>query len=263
MSPSTSEAAAGAVRLTIEGAIARITFDRPAARNAMTFPMYEQLAAACATIAAEPSIRLAVLRGAGGKAFVAGTDIEQFRAFRSGDDAVAYERRIESYIGGLEALPVPTLAVIEGWAVGGGMAIANACDLRIAAAGARFGVPIARTLGNALSTANLQRLAATLGPAMVKRMLMLAETPTAEEMPARYVEVVDPAELDARVEATCRRLLDHAPITLRVTKEALRRVALEPRPDGSDLVRAAYGSADFREGIEAFLARRPPQWRGE
>lgn len=263
MSLATSEPAAGTVRLAIDGAIARITFDRPHARNAMTFPMYEQLAEACARIGADPAIRLAVLRGAGGKAFVAGTDIEQFRAFRSGDDAVAYERKIESYIGGLEALPIPTLAVIEGWAVGGGMAIANACDLRIAAVGARFGVPIARTLGNALSAANLRRLSATLGPAMVKRMLMLAEMPAAEEMPPGYAEVVAPEELDAKVEATCRRLLEHAPITLRATKEALRRVALDPRAEGSDLIRAAYGSADFREGIEAFLGHRPPRWRGE
>ncbi|CAA0097120.1 Short-chain-enoyl-CoA hydratase [Starkeya nomas] len=252
----------GTVRFTKDGAVARLVFDRPSARNAMTWRMYEELAAACAAIAADPSIRVAVLRGAGGKAFVAGTDIEQFRAFSSGNDGIAYEEKVEHYVGGLEALPVPTVAVVEGWAVGGGMALANACDFRVATPGARFGVPIARTLGNCLSASNVQRLAATLGVSMVKRMLLLAETPVAEELPPGYVSIVPAEEIDAKVEELCARLAGHAPITLRVTKEILRRLARDPHAADSDLVRETYGSADFREGVEAFLAKRPPNWRG-
>ena len=252
----------GRVHLTLEGPVARITFDRPAARNAMTWRMYEELAAACAALTRNGDIRVAVLRGAGGKAFVAGTDIEQFRTFTSGEDGIAYEQRIETYVAALQALPIPTIAVIEGWAVGGGMAIANACDIRIATPGARFGVPIARTLGNCLSAANLRRLTATLGAAMVTRMMLLAETPTAEEMPPGYVSVVGAAKIEAHIAGLCETIAGHAPITMRVTKETLRRLQTDPDTADDDLIRTVYGSQDFREGVTAFLAKRPPRWQG-
>lgn len=253
---------AGRIHLELDGPVARITFDRPAARNAMTWRMYEELAVACAALARNSDIRVAVLRGAGGKAFVAGTDIEQFRAFTSGEDGITYEQRIDSYIAALQALPIPTIAVVEGWAVGGGMAIANACDIRIATPGARFGVPIARTLGNCLSAANLRRLTATLGAAMVTRMMLLAEMPMAEEMPPGYVSVVDAAGLDAHIAGLCETITAHAPITMRVSKEALRRLQTDPAAADEDLIRAAYGSEDFGEGVAAFTAKRPPHWRG-
>lgn len=256
-------AAEGAVRLDVEGAIARITFDRPAARNAMTWRMYEELAQACQSIATSRGIRVAVLRGAGGQAFVAGTDIEQFRSFSLGEDGIGYEEKVESHVGALESLPIPTIAVVEGWAVGGGMVLANACDFRLATPGSRFGVPIARTLGNCLSAANLRRLTATLGVGLVKRMLLLAEMPRAEELPDGYVSVIAPEEIDSRVAEMCARLSGHAPITLRATKEMLRRLSHQPSVRDADLIREAYGSADFREGIDAFLAKRPPNWRGE
>jgi enoyl-CoA hydratase len=258
--PDDSARLQGAVRLVIDGAVARVTFDRPQARNAMTFAMYEDLAVACAEIETESAARVAVLRGAGGAAFVAGTDIEQFREFSSGADGVAYERKVDGYIGALERLSIPTIAVVEGWAVGGGMALANACDFRVATPGARFGVPIARTLGNCLSVATLRRLSDTLGPALVKRMLMLAETPTAEDMPTGYVTVA--TDVDAVVDEMCARLASHAPLTLKAAKEALRRVSLDPKADDVDLIEKIYGSADFQEGVEAFLSKRPPAWSG-
>ncbi|PTQ13031.1 enoyl-CoA hydratase [Sphingomonas oleivorans] len=254
----------GRVTLRVEGHVAHILFDRPSARNAMTWAMYDALAKACAEIDARPDIRVAVLRGAGGKAFVAGTDIAQFRAFSSADDGIAYEARIDSFVAALEQLRVPTIAVVEGYAVGGGLAIANACDIRIAATGARFGVPIARTLGNCLSAANLRRLCATLGLSWVKRMLLLAEMPAAEALlPIGYLEVVvPPEELDAEVARLCDRLVGHAPISMRATRETLLRLVHGPDADISDLIRACYGSADFHHGVAAFGNKARIDWQG-
>jgi enoyl-CoA hydratase len=255
----------GEVRYARDGDIATVIFDRPAARNAMTWRMYEQLGEACARIRREDGLRVAVFRGAGGKAFIAGTDIAQFQAFRSGDDGIAYEQKMEDTLGGIEALPVPTLAVIEGFAIGGGLAIAAACDLRIATPGSRFGVPIARTLGNCLSIANYARLVAALGASRAKRMLLLAENLSAEDaLAAGFLsEIVQARDLDRRVAELCSRLAQHAPITMRVSKEAIRRLLHAGLPDGDDLVRTCYGSDDFRLGVEAFVDKREPQWTGK
>ena len=254
----------GDVRLVREGDIAKVIFDRPSARNAMTWRMYEQLNAVCREICADASIRVAVFRGAGGKAFVAGTDISQFLTFKSGDDGIAYEHRMETYLEAIEAIPIPTLAVVEGFAIGGGLAIASVCDFRIATPGSRFGVPIARTLGNCLSMTNYARIVAALGPAHAKRMLLLADMITAEEALAGgfVMSLVEPAYIDRRVAEICERLSKNAPITVRVTKEAIRRLLHAGLPDGDDLVRACYGSEDFRHGVRAFVDKREPAWQG-
>jgi len=255
----------GEVRYTRDGQVATVIFDRPAARNAMTWRMYEQLGEACARIRGEDGLRVAVFRGAGGKSFIAGTDIAQFQAFRSGDDGIAYEAKMETYLHAVETLPVPSLAVVEGFAIGGGLAIAAACDLRIATPGARFGVPIARTLGNCLSIANYARLIAALGASRAKRVLLLAENLTAEEALAGgfLSEIVAAPDLDRRVAELTARLAQHAPITMRVSKEAIRRLLHAGLPDGDDLVRACYGSDDFRIGVSAFVEKREPQWTGK
>ena len=255
----------GEVRYSREGPVVTVTFDRPAARNAMTWRMYEQLGEACARIHLEEGARVAVFRGAGGKSFIAGTDIAQFQAFRGGDDGIAYEEKMEGYIGAVETVPVPTLAVIEGFAIGGGLAIAAACDLRIATPGSRFGVPIARTLGNCLSMANYARLVAALGAPRAKRMLLLAENIPADEALAGgfLSEIVETADLERRVAELTSRLAQHAPLTMRVSKEAIRRLLHAGLPDGDDLVRMCYGSNDFRTGIKAFLEKREPQWTGK
>jgi enoyl-CoA hydratase len=162
-------------------------------------------------------------RVAGGRAFVAGTDIAQFRKFADGNDGVAYEATLDRFIDGLERLRVPSIAVVEGFAVGAGLAIANACDVRIAASGAQFGVPIARALGNGLSATNQHRLCSTLGVSWAKRMLLLAEMSTAESLlPTGYMEtVVQQEALDMEVERFCNRLLEHAPLTIAATRETL------------------------------------------
>ena len=254
----------GEVRLVRDGAVATILFDRPQARNAMTWRMYEGLAAACEQLSTDTDVRIAVLRGVGGKAFIAGTDIAQFQEFTTAEQGVAYEVKMESYLAALEALPMPTLAVVEGWAIGGGLAIAACCDLRIATAGTKFGVPIARTLGNCLSIANYARLVAALGLARAKRMLLMAENLLAEDALAAgfLMAVVEPAALDQRIAEICERLKGSAPVTLRVTKEAIRRLQQAGLPNGDDLVRACYGSEDFRAGVRAFVEKRTPQWSG-
>jgi len=254
----------GQVHLHRDGPVATLVFDRPATRNAMTWTMYEALGAHCRALAEDRSVRVVLMRGAGGEAFVSGTDIAQFLAFRDGEDGVAYEHRIDEGITLVEKLPMPTVALVEGWAVGGGLAIATACDFRIATHGARFGVPIAKTLGNTLSIANLARLEAAWGLARVRRMLLLAQMIGAEEALdcGFLLQACAPGELDAAAAALCERLLALAPTTQSVVKEGLRRVVAAHLPEGDDLVRRCYGSRDFREGVEAFTARRPPNWHG-
>ncbi|WP_145145835.1 enoyl-CoA hydratase/isomerase family protein [Roseomonas gilardii] len=260
----TGERDHGKVSFHAESGIAYLVFERPSARNAMTWEMYEQLSECLLRIQEDRTLRLAVLRGAGGSAFIAGTDIAQFTEFTSGADGVAYETRIDSYIAALEAVRVPTIAVVEGMAVGGGLAIANACDLRIATNGAHFGVPIARTLGNCLSIANIRRLIGTLGPSIVRRMLLSAELFRAEDLgPLGYLAaVVTPEELERTVQDICSGLLGHAPITISVTREMIRRLSQDPHAVADDLIRQCYGSEDFQSGVSAFLTKSKPQWRG-
>jgi enoyl-CoA hydratase/carnithine racemase len=255
----------GAVHLEINGPIATITFDRQPERNAMTWAMYGQLGVYCEQLRKETSVRAVIFRGAGGKAFVAGTDIAQFLEFKDGDDGVAYEKQIDVITGMLEALPMPTIALIEGWCVGGGLAIATTCDFRIATPESKLGVPIARTLGNCLSNANLARLTAAFGTQRLKRMLLLAEMIGAEEaLACGFLQSIAPAgELQEQGIALAQRLAALAPVTQAVTKEGLRRLTLHHLPDGEDLVRRTYGSKDFREGVAAFTAKRPPNWTGE
>ncbi|HEY1231423.1 MAG TPA: enoyl-CoA hydratase/isomerase family protein, partial [Ramlibacter sp.] len=254
----------GAVHLHIDGGIASVTFDRPEARNAMTWAMYEALTRICEQVKGDASVRVVRFRGAGGQAFVAGTDIAQFQDFTSGDDGVAYEKRIDACVGLLESLPMPTVAVLEGWAIGGGLAIATACDFRLATPGTKLGVPIARTLGNCLSAANIARLVAALGRPRTERVLLLADLLTVEEAHAAgYVlEIATPDAIDAASDKLCRKLAALAPVTQRVSKQALNRLLHAQLPDIEDLIRACYGSADFREGVQAFVGKRPPAWSG-
>ncbi len=246
-----------------------ITFNRPAARNALTFAMYERLAEICAAQTAAPSLRALVLTGAGEKAFAAGTDIGQFRDFAGPEDAIAYETRLGLVSDTIERCPIPMIAALAGACTGGGAGIAACCDIRIAAANLRFGFPIARTLGNCLSIANIARLCALIGPARVKESIFTARLIAAEE--AKSIGLVseilpDHAALMARAATLARTIADNAPLTLRATKEAVRRVrdgaaAGEAEPD-RDLILMCYLSQDFREGMEAFLGKRPPVWRG-
>lgn len=250
-----------------DGEVARVTFNRPQARNALTFAMYERLAEICAGLNDDRAIKVLVITGAGDKAFAAGTDISQFRAFNSPEDAIGYENRIERVLDVIEQCRVPTIAAIAGACTGGGAAIASCCDIRIGTASTRIGFPIARTLGNCLSMANLSRLIGLIGPARVKDLIFTARLVEAREALAVGLlsEVVADADaLAARAGELARTIAGHAPLTLRATKEAVRRLGQRLSPEeGEDLILMCYMSGDFREGMDAFLNKRPPEWRGE
>jgi enoyl-CoA hydratase len=245
------------------GEVGWITFNRPQARNALTFAMYEGLAEICARVGHTHEVKALVITGAGDKAFAAGTDIAQFQEFKGGEDGIAYERKIDRIVDTIERCAVPTIAAIAGFCTGGGAAIASVCDLRLATTSAQFGFPIARTLGNCLSMANYARLAALIGPQRTKEVIFLAKLidgPTALDIGLVSELLADAAALPAEM---VRTVASHAPITLQVTKEALRRLQARLGDDDiDDLIRLAYGSNDFREGMAAFLAKRTPKWTG-
>ncbi|MDQ2953173.1 MAG: enoyl-CoA hydratase [Chloroflexota bacterium] len=248
-----------------EGGALWLTFQRPAARNAMTFAMYDLLEQTAIRANEDGAVRTLVVTGSGG-AFVAGTDIAQFADFRTAEQAFAYEERMERVLGALEAVRKPTIAAIGGATTGGGLAIAAACDLRVATATATFGMPIARTLGNCLALANLVRISSLIGLARTKELVFTARIIPADEAKAFGLlnEVVsDDAALLARVNELARLVAAHAPLTLWATKEGLRRIRERMLPDEAhDLVALCYTSADFREGVRAFMEKRRPQWRG-
>jgi enoyl-CoA hydratase/carnithine racemase len=250
----------------VKEGIAWLTFNRPEARNAMTFSMYDRLGELCRNVNQDDSIKALILRGAGDKAFVSGTDISQFRDFDQPEQATSYEKKMDAVFDAVEDVRVPTIAAIQGACTGGGAGIAAACDLRVGAPSAKFGFPIARTLGNTLSTRNLSRLAGLLGVARTKDILLLARLMDAEEMRACGLlnEVTREDDVYARAEAMARKLMEHAPITLRTSKQVLNQIlrgwAIEP---SSAHVVEAYMSEDFKEGIEAFLGKRKPNWRNK
>lgn len=258
-----TDAVDGVVHLEVDAGIARVTFDRPQARNALTWAMYQRLRAICEQLRGDPAVRVVRFQGAGGEAFVAGTDIAQFQDF-DGEAGVQYEHRIDATISLLASLPMPTVAVVQGWCIGGGLAIASACDFRLATPAAKFGVPIARTLGNCLSVANVAGLVAAFGRPRVQRLLLLADLVGADEARScGYVlDVVPDEQLEAAAAKLCGRLAALAPVTQQVSKETLNRLLRHSLPEAEDLIRRTYGSEDFREGVTAFLAKRPPQWKG-
>ena len=250
----------------VRDGVAYVTFNRPQARNALTFAMYERLAEICGQANEDRTIKAILITGAGDKAFAAGTDISQFRAFDKEQDALDYEARIDRVMSAIERCRVPTIAAIHGACTGGGASIAACCDLRIASRDMKYGFPVARTLGNCLSLASYARLVYLVGPALVKDIVFRARLIEADEALARGLVselTEDQASLMARAEALARQVASHAPLTLQATKEALLRL----RPavvhgEGNDLVLMCYMSEDFREGMNAFLGKRKPVWQG-
>lgn len=241
-----------------------IRFDRPRQHNALTQTMYDGIALACERAAADPEIRCLVVRGVPGGAFAAGTDIaDRFTSVRDGDDGIVYEQQIQQVIETLLDVPVPTVAVVEGYAVGGGLLLAAACDLRVATPRARFGVPIARTLGNCLSQFGYELVADRLGSTLALRLLLLGDLMGAADLTVGgfVAELVDEAGLDDLVDRLTTRLTRNAPLTQWAAKRAdrIRRVG---GGDSNEYVRRCYGSADFARAVGAFGSGHEPVWQG-
>ncbi|GHC28087.1 enoyl-CoA hydratase/isomerase family protein [Aidingimonas halophila] len=251
-----------------EGNLAWIGFNRPESRNAMTWEMYDALEDCCDTLAEDDDVVAVVLHGVGGEAFVAGTDITQFKDFDTPEDAIGYERRIDRVVGKLEVFPKPTIAMIEGACVGGGAALALVCDFRYCTPTMKFGVPIAKTLGNTLSMTNVSRLVDMIGVARTKEALMMAKLFNAEEA-YRIGLVNEVFEADAIVDevagiaATFGR---RAPLTVQASKALVGRVLAERRADpeaGDDWVTTCYMSRDFKAAVNKFVNKTPFEWTGE
>ena len=241
-------------------------FNRAHARNALTWAMYDALAGLRDHVNADRSVRAVVLAGMG-QTFAAGTDIAQFRAFNSELDAREYEAHGNEVMDTLESLRVPLVAALAGACTGAGAIIACCADVRIVARSTRFGVPIARTLGNCLSHQNYVRLVSLIGYARTSEILTTGRLMDADELRAAGAasEVVPDERLDARAQELAESIAANAPLTLRATRQALLRIRrqLLPQEDDVDLMRMCYQSHDFHEGVDAFLQKRKPEWRGE
>jgi enoyl-CoA hydratase/carnithine racemase len=251
----------------VKGHVGIVTFNRPAAHNALTFEMYDRLGEICATLPADRSVRALIVTGAGGKAFGAGTDISLFRDFSTVEQGLAYEARMEAMFARLERCPVPIIAAIPGICTGGAAVIAATCDLRLATPNFRFGFPIARTLANCLSAANIARVAMITGVGRAVDMLMTTRLIEANEALAIGLvnELLDtPEALKQRALALAEQIAAQAPLTMQAGKEVVRRMRAQMAGiEDKDLIALCYGSADFREGLDAFLAKRKPQFTGK
>jgi crotonobetainyl-CoA:carnitine CoA-transferase CaiB-like acyl-CoA transferase/enoyl-CoA hydratase/carnithine racemase len=253
------------VRRDGEGEVLRVGLSNPLKRNAITWPMYDRLEQLCAETETDPRLRLVVVRGEGGAAFAAGTDIRQFTEFATAEDGVAYERRVERALDRLASVRVPVLAVVEGPAVGAGLAIAACCDIVVATPDASFGAPIAQTLGNCLSPQVVARLQSRLGAGHTMSMLLTSKLLSAQEAAAAGLvhEVIPREQLEEHLAALIRTMCRDAPLTLAGLKEMDRRLqAAAAQVKADDVLRRCYGSRDFGEGVQAFLEHRRPRWEG-
>lgn len=251
-----------------EGAIGWIIFNNPARHNATSYEMWQSLPLVLEEFAADPDVRVIVLRGAGEKAFSAGADISQFKEKRTGEQAVReYNAASDKAHKALSGCPKPTIAMIRGYCIGGGTAVAVGCDIRIAAEDARFGVPAGK-LGLGYRYAGIERLAKIVGPSFAGEIFFTARQFTAQE--AREMNlvnrVVPAAELESYTREYANTIAANAPLTIAAVKRALIEYVKDPEQRDLALcqrmVDACYESEDYREGQAAFAEKRKPVFKG-
>jgi len=250
------------------GDIARIIFNQPEKRNAVSLEMWEAVEAAVTRFQADDSVRILILSGAGGKAFVSGADISKFESERSSEEAVAhYNATTKRVYDMIEAFPKPTIAQIDGFCVGGGVALSLCCDLRICGEGSNFAVPAAK-LGLGYAYPGLKRLVDVVGPAFAKEIFFTARRFNAEEcrMMGLVNRVVPDADVAKVAEETAQMIAANAPMTVASTKYIIGQVLV---PDSeTDLaqcdarVKACFESADYVEGRRAFMEKRKANFIG-
>ena len=258
----------GAIRVERRGRVALVIIDRPQKRNALNVRLWRELAAAFEALAADPEVRVAILRGAGEEAFASGADLHAFTALPGNPELVReHQAAVEAAMRAVEDLPAPVIAMIFGYALGGGCELAVACDLRLASDEARFGIPAAR-MGIVLRRSNVQALVDLIGPGRAKELLFTGRRVDAREALAMGLvnEVLPRAELEGRAFALAGALAENSPVSVRGAKAMVRaclRGEPEPRAEGGyTLSQAAYLSDDFREGVDAFVAKRKPIFPG-
>jgi enoyl-CoA hydratase/carnithine racemase len=257
----------GRIRVETDGAIGWIVFDQPERRNAVSLEMWEAVPGAIDQLDQDDAVRVIVLRGEGTEAFVAGADISQFEQNRLGDGAGTYEDATGAAFGALERTNKPTIAMVHGFCVGGGMAIALSCDIRYCDDRARFTIPAAK-LGIGYAAAGIEKLMQLVGPSVAKEIFFSAKLFDAESAQRWGLvnEVVAPEALAGHVADMAGRMAQNAPLTQRAVKMIVRDLGkplANRNPEAADAaVQACMDSKDYREGIRAFMEKRPPVFRG-